>query len=323
MNRFYLRTKRSPTYYNLAKYLQEINWRAVPLSFLSQFSEKNLNYELEITTQLEFKHLLASLVQEYCSEVMPKTSCINDNNWQNVLDTLPQDKIWILKPALLNNGKNILIFDNVEDIKLHYMSSNRMGGDHVLQEYIATPHLLKGPKGEGHKYSIRMFMVLTNYDGAFIYPNGYFNIAVSPYCPENFYDLSCHITNEHLQEDRVNVIQIPTFKYDLFKPLFPKIKNSLSQVISGLKNKYPNIFLNSNQPRKLALFGMDFIIDEAQGVWLIEANHGPCFPIEPEHDLQISLYQGFWREVVKNFVQPIGQKTQVEQLSYNMFEKLL
>ncbi len=324
MNRFYLRTKRSPTYYNLAHYLQEINWRATPFPFLSHFSEKNLDYDMQIANQLEFKHLLAELVQNDFPDIMPKTYPINDNNWQNILASIDniKDKIWILKPALLNNGKNIHIFNNIQDIQSHYLSSNRVGGEHVLQEYIASPHLLKGPKDEGHKYSIRMFMVLTNYDGAFIYPHGYFNIAVNPYKPEDFDDLTCHITNEHLEEDRVNVIQIPTFKYDLFKPLYPKIKHHLSDLILALQQKHPDIFNKTKSPRKLALFGVDFVVDSEQKVWLIEANHGPCFPVTEDHDLQQSLYAGFWRKVVQNFVQPIGLKTPVEQLSYDMFEKL-
>ena len=327
--KFYLRPDRSPTYYNIAQCLMKKNWHKTRLSFLAHFSEKVFNYDKNISRQLEYKHFLAKLVQYSCPEVMPETICINDSSWKLSLDKLGQthnqDKTaWILKPALLNNGQEIHIFNHISEIKSHYIQNNRMGGEHILQHYITTPHLLKGPNNTGHKYSLRMFMVLTNYQGAFLYPHGYFNIAVTPYDANNFYDLSGHITNEHLQEDRVNVIQIPSFKYDLFKPIYPKIKSILTQVIFALEKKYPSMFLNANvnANKKLAIFGVDFIVDVDQRVWLIEANHGPCFPITQTHDLQASLYADFWKNLIEEFVQPIGKKTPVEQIQYTIFDRL-
>jgi hypothetical protein len=328
MLKYYLRPAKSPTYYNLATILKnKENWRATKLGFLADFGEKNLKFNQSIADQLEYKHLLAELAQDYCPEAIPESYFIHDQNFGKILDKLRSNprninKIWILKPSLLNNGQNILIFDNLLDIKLHFESNARMGGEHVLQEYIHSPHLLKGPKGEGHKYSIRMFMVLTNYDGAFLYPHGYFNIAVTPYDINNFYDLTGHITNEHLQDDRVNVIQIPTYKYDLFNPIYPKIKHILSQVVSGLKNKYPNIFSKTENIKKLAIFGMDFIVDSDQRVWLIEANHGPCFPITEAHDLQASLYQPFWKEFVDLFLEAIATDSPTDLNNQTVFEKL-
>lgn len=328
MSRFYLRAKKSPAYYNLAKFLQEVGWQPTKIPFMANFGEKNLDYNFKISNQLEYKHLLAELVQEHCQkDIIPKTYCVNDLNWHQILRDLEQNQpdinlTWILKPALLNNGQHILIFDHINDVKKHFLNSNRMGGEHVLQQYITSPQLLKGPTNQGHKYSLRMFMVLTNYDGAFLYPHGYFNIAINPYNNKSYDDLTCHITNEHLHEDKVNVVQIPTYKYDLFQPIYPKIKKILSELILGLQKAHPFIFSNLEKKRQLALFGIDFLVDSDQGVWLIEANHGPCFPVEPDHDLQKSLYADFWRQVVKNFVQPIGDKLPVEQLSYEVFERL-
>lgn len=328
MKRFYLRSKYSPTYYNLAKFLHEIGWRPTKIPLFSGFGEKNLDYNSGIANQLEYKHLLAELVQQHCQEnIMPKTYCMNDSNWHDILNNIEKNlseinSTWILKPALLNNGQNIYIFDNIQDIKSHYLSSNRIGGEHVLQKYITLPHLLKGPTDQGHKYSLRMFMVLTNYDGAFIYPHGYFNISINPYNQDNYDDLTCHITNEHLHEYKANVIQIPTYKYDLFHPIYPKIKKILSELILGLKKANPTIFTNQDKKRQIALFGVDFIVDSEQGVWLIEANHGPCFPIESNHDLQQSLYENFWRKVVGNFVHPIGENIPVEKILYDVFERL-
>lgn len=326
MPKYYLRTHLSPTYYNLAKHLQDYNWHATKFPFLSKFGEKNLDYNQEISTQLEYKNRLVELCQKYCPDIIPNTYLINDNNWREILNKIKSipfslEKIWILKPALLNNGQHICLFNNLEKIKAHFLSPYRMGGEHVLQEYISKPHLLKGPKNLGHKYSIRMFMVLTHDNNAFLYSHGYFNIAVEPYQENNIDDVNSHITNEHLQEDRVNVIQIPTFKYDFFKPLYPKIKLILSRLTTGLQKKYPVNILENNIS-KLAIFGMDFIVDAEQKVWLIEANHGPCFPTSKTHDLYESLYSDFWHSLIENFVLVSNQKPAQEKTIYPDFERL-
>ncbi len=40
--------------------------------------------------------------------------------------------------------------------------------------------------------------------------------------------------------------------------------------------------------------------------WLLEANHGPCFPKSDDHPLQKYLYYDFWQALIDNFVSPIG-----------------
>ncbi len=43
-----------------------------------------------------------------------------------------------------------------------------------------------------------MFVVMTNYAGAFLYPEGYLNVAQNPYQQDDYSDLRSHLTNEHL-----------------------------------------------------------------------------------------------------------------------------
>lgn len=243
---------------------------------------------------------------------MPLTYCINEENWQSVLSSLSnqygknnkkdkneKDLIWILKPSLLNNGQHIKVFENLKLLKEHYMSSNRMGGEHVLQQYIAEPHLLNG-----FKYSIRLFLVLTNYAGAYLYPKGYFNIAKRAYTKNDFSDLSPHITNEHLKENDPNVIQVPILCSNSFQPIYLQIKKIISSTLLALKNKHPNAFV-LEQKRTLAIFGVDFLVDKELRAWLLEANHGPCFPTSDEHPLQQHLYEPFWDSFIQNFAKPV------------------
>lgn len=330
--RFFLRPAQSPTYYNLCHYLSEQGWTSTRFNALAHFSEKNFQFHPPAAECLEFKHLLAKLVSHFSPQVMPFTYCINDQNWTLILSQLADkyyrhgnqllDELnhlaWILKPALLNNGQHIKIFKKLSQLEQHYLSANRLGGEHVLQQYLLQPHLLKGPQ-QGHKYSIRMFVVLTNYSGAYLYPQGYFNVGLHPYQTNDFTDIRSHVTNEHLSDDEFNVVQIRTQQYELFKPFYPQIKAIVSSVISGLQQLHPQAFVN-DQVQTLAIFGFDFIVDNEMKIWLIEANHAPCFPISDDHPLQNSLYYDFWQAIINSFVIPIVKKLPVDSIQYQPFE---
>jgi tubulin--tyrosine ligase len=328
---FSLPESESPTYTNLSRYLKEQGWHQANDDEQVHFSETNFQFHTPAAECLEFKHRLAQLVTEDCPQIMPVTYCIDDHNWQAVLQQIENDfynpknelaknLVWILKPALLNNGQHIKIFQNLDQLEKHYRSTDRLGGEHVLQHYLLHPHLLKGPK-QGHKYSIRMFMVVTNYAGAFLYPEGYFNIALNPYQADDFTDIRSHITNEHLREDELNVVQTPTRQQPLFQSFYPQIKQILTTLMQGLHKQFPEAFV-CHQQRTLAIFGMDFIVDHDERVWLLEANHGPCFPVGDDHPLQLKLYHAFWQALITNFVLPIAKRQDVDSIKYALFETL-
>jgi len=192
-----------------------------------------------------------------------------------------------------------------------------MGGEHVLQRYLVSPHLLRG-----HKYSIRLFVVITNYAGAYLYPHGYFNVALQSYQPHDFSELGPHLTNEHLSEPTANVVQIPTTQFDFYEQFYPQLKATVTAVVKGLKIHYPTAFICQRQ-RAFAIFGFDFMVDADKRVWLLEANHGPWFPIHDEHPLQKHLYRAFWQALINSFVVPIAMRQPVEYIRYHSFESLL
>ncbi|MGQ3891653.1 YheC/YheD family protein [Legionella sp. CNM-4043-24] len=303
---YYLPEQNSPTQYNLARYLQEAGWLPGPSP--ADFSIAQLDFHEQAALCLEYKHLLAELIAAQNPELMPLTFRINDHNWPQVLGriaaSLPHlDRFrWILKPSMLNNGQHIHLFHDLNELEAHFSSSQRMGGEQVLQQYIARPHLLR----DHRKYSIRLFMILSHKAGAWLYPKGYFNVARHPFAGDNYEDIRSHVSNEHLYADAPNTIQIPSERFEFFPPLYAQIKNMLTQLIAGLRARYPAAF-DPNQPDALALFGVDFIVDEQGRVWLLECNHGPCFPISDEHSLQAHLYRDFWRALVNCFVIPMAK----------------
>lgn len=329
---FYLPEKDSPTAYNLSVYLQARGWQSAHSEQQADFGETNLDFHTAAACCLEYKHLLAKLVAEACPQVMPITYCINDYNWPQALNQLaddfyrkdsqycnqPDKLAWILKPALLNNGQGIQIFQNLDGLAQHFASSRRLGGEHVLQQYITNPHLLR----DNRKYSIRHFMVLTNFAGAFLYPQGYFNVSMHPYAGNNVSDLKSHLTNEHLYCNEPNVIQIPTVRFELHAGLYPQIKAILQMLTGALQQRFPEAFVPEKQ-RTFALFGMDFMVDVSGRVWLLEANHGPCFPVEDEHPLQSYLYQEFWQAVIDCFVLPVANNSNLGSKVTSVFDRIL
>lgn len=304
---FHFSANDSPTQYNLAKILCGLGYTQTSTPGNAAFNDENLRLNSAYTEQLEHKHLLARLISAYCPEIMPPTYPINDDNFAKVLEGLVKDNQtgWILKPALLNNGTGIKLFVTLEQVYEHYASSHRYGGEHVLQRYVCRPHLLNG-----HKYTFRMFSLITNQQQAFFYPKGYFNVCRQAYLANDFSQLSSHLTNEHLNQGNVpNNWQIPTDHCPNFENILKKMKSSITEVITSLnKNFYMNCKKN-NKKIAFSFFGFDFLLDENLKLWLLEVNHGPCFPKESLHPLQQPLYQDFWAAVIEEFVLPIMENS--------------
>jgi hypothetical protein len=277
----------SPGLIQLSRYLLDAGWVKSQNPSKAHLTDSHL--ECPQLIHLEYKHLL----HELCSSNMPWGIYVDDFNWHQQIKKLPFEGPWILKPSMLNNGQHIHLFENIEALILHYQQNKRMGGPHLLQSYIQYPHLLKGPE-KGHKYSIRMFMVMHHHQ-AYLYPHGYFNIALTAYDAFDFSLKKAHLTNEHLDGSSRNVIQIPTHQYALFKPFFP-------QILSICQNVSRTFYQAFRLSDKLAFLGIDFLVCAQEKVWLLEINHGPCFPTLEQHPLYFSLYHDFWQSVVSELL---------------------
>ena len=126
--RFYFSDEPSPTLVQLARFMQSSGIKRTQWPFRANFSERNLNLAPDLCECLEFKHRLAQWVQTQCPKVMPETYLLDDVSWPACLSDLAHahyamnayafndsvtDLAWILKPALLNNGQHIKIFNKL------------------------------------------------------------------------------------------------------------------------------------------------------------------------------------------------------------------
>ncbi len=304
---FYFENTTSPAQFNLQKQLKKLGYDIASHKDDATFSDQHLQLNEAYTEILEFKHRLTWLVNKYCPHHMPVSYIINDENYPEILADISdkyhdENLIWILKPSLLNNGEGIQIFQSLDEIATHFQSHQRFDGPHILQHYISSPHLLGN-----HKYSLRMFVIITNFNGAFLYPHGYLNISKQNYQASDFDRLDIHLTNEHLSSaNNSNVIQMPTTRIGHFNAVFPDIKKSISQIISALSNEVP-LLTDSNPNPAFGIFGFDYLFDKELNLWLLEVNHGPCFPKQEPHILKKYLYNEFWLNITENFVIPMMQ----------------
>ncbi|HVT62170.1 MAG TPA: YheC/YheD family protein [Legionellaceae bacterium] len=327
--RFYCPEHHSPTHHQLAKFMLAAGLRHTRWPWRAQFTEHHLNFAPILCEWLEFKHLLAQLIQQYCPTVAPETYIMNEFSWPSVLSDMAaiyytsQDRLvdhvpdlaWILKPSLLNNGQYIKIFDTLSQMEAHLLRPDHLAGPHVLQRYITNPHLY-----DGRKYSMRFFVVISQEAGAFLYPDGYLNVALTPYT-NDYQVLAAHLTNEHLHTHRPSVIQIPTQQVPEYTQWYPQIRSIVTTITRGLEEAFPQAYIVQKE-RTFAVFGFDFMLDQQGKVWFLEANHGPCFPIEEHHPLQTTLYQTFWESVVEQFVFPIANKRPIPTTGCSRFEAL-
>lgn len=299
-------TIQDPTRFNIRKHLLLKNFIEVSAEDNADFSDQNIGANDTALQKLEYKHLLANLLYNANCSFAPPTYAINECNFAQVLALLQKkyadsNCTWIYKPATLNNGQGIKLFAHIDDIILHYQTQQRLGGDFVIQHYIDNPNLL-----DGHKYTLRLYVILTNYAGYQLYEHGYYNIGRQKYPGnDNFSDLSAHLTNEHLTEPLPNVIQMPTRLVPEFHLLMPQIKSIIDQTMQAFTQSTPEYFA-STQHKAFDILGFDFLLDDTMKLWLLEINHGPWFPTKEPHNLLQHLFNAFWQYLVDDFAIPIA-----------------
>jgi tubulin--tyrosine ligase len=315
---FHFESTLLPTQFNVALQLENKGWvRSAQKAF---FSDKNLSIEEGFSTLFEYKHLLGEFITANCPHIAPRTFTINETNIQEVYFNIcshSQAFAWILKPSLLNNGEGIKLLKKPVELIEHYKQNKRYSGPHVIQEYIHPPHLLNG-----HKYSLRMFVVLTNEKKVYLYRDGYFNICREPYDAADLTKRQTHMTNEHLSTDnQPNNYQIPTEQCETFSPVYDDIKKILKQLFDKFNQANRKTAFLNDMP-SFVLFGVDFMLDENLRTFLLEINHGPCFPTSSQHPLYETLYTPFWEAITNQFVLPIACNTNRNIIESPLFEDL-
>ncbi len=293
MKTYYFKNANGPTEINLSQAFDSLGWQKD--SQQAQFNQDSLIND-QLLEVFEHKHKLYYWLSKHCPEIAPQTVVIDELFLHQALEKLKNNnndnKIWILKPALLNNGQGIKIFNNIENIKEYFTQNNRYSGLFVLQEYINKPKLINKKK-----FSLRMFVILNSDNQAFLYPKGYLNICQKEYDNTKFV-LDAHLTNEYLNTDGLKNNE------QRITDLWPDFKKNLPSIVSQCKKIFlPWFSDNTLKINGYAVLGVDFMIDENNTLWLIEINHGACFPVNNEHPLFDCLYKPLWNALVSEVIE--------------------
>jgi len=200
--------------------------------------------------------------------------------------------MWILKPAGLNRGRGIRIFNSVDFLKNFIKNYSKDGSKierssltpnaYIVQKYIESPLLIKD-----RKFDIRMWVLVTGDMNGYLFREGYIRTSSSPFIidPNNADDKFVHLTNNAIQRHSTsygsfedgNQLSFGQFKTYIGTTRFndivlPQIKAIVEKSLLATRKK-----LNPTRQRNLfEIFGYDFIIDTDYNVWLIEVNTNPC-----------------------------------------------
>jgi tubulin--tyrosine ligase len=328
---FHFFSSRLATRFHIARRLLAKGWQETSQIAQASFADTNLTLNDEISKYLEYKHLLAALVAKNCPDIMPITYHVNDENYQTVfakmifdhymINNIYQKEIkdlkWILKPSMLNNGDNIFLFNNIEELKAHYATISRLGGDHVIQRYISDPDLIGG-----RKYTFRVAAVITNYAGVFLYKQGYINISGYPFdLNDGFKNKKVHITNYVIDGEFAHIEQRATQTIEDFSEIYQQMCAIVLATMQGLLKKAPG-FLQPQKKQAFEIFGFDFMRDQKGKIWLIEINQAPDAPTFEENKLDNILWDVFWQDIIDDFVLPIALKVPPKR-QYAHFTQIL
>lgn len=291
---------------HIARCLDEKGWKRLDEPQHALFHDADMELDDAVSAHLEQKHLLCLLLKRHQLDWMPLTFPVNDLTYPKVIEDIKatvteEIPIWFLKPALLNNGDEILLLNDINEVATYFKKARHLEGDHVLQRAVHPPALI-----EGRKFTFRLSGILTNEPGVYLYDTGYLNISALLY--NDGEDLALkkrHVTNYLIEGEIAGIEQRLSSEYPQFKSqIYPKMIEIVKSTVLALLGEYPNYLRQDDKP-KFEIFGFDFMLDQANRLWLIEINQGPDFPVDPNHPLFSTLWDPFWHDVTDNFVLPL------------------
>lgn len=169
---------------------------------------------------------------------------------------------WVCKPKLGSLGKGIVFTKDPDSFK--------------CSRYVKQIALNAG-KIDKHIFDIRIYLVLlikNNGISAYLYKNGIIRLA-EHICGNNELDNKCKLTNTaQLSENSHSNIgfYVRCLKNsESYNSWFPKIEMITRDIVSNLRN----VQLDETEHLRHHLFGLDFMMDTDERMYLIEMNISP------------------------------------------------
>ena len=197
--------------------------------------------------------------------------------------------MWIVKPAHLNRGRGIRVFNSPRAVEV-FLRSKQMPNPWVVQKYIENPLLLNG-----RKFDIRQLVLVTSDQRVYMYRDSYVRTSSVAFDAANVEDRSIHLVNDAVQSkfetygrfEDANKLSFPELqqllddlplpdgrKLTVEQDLWPAMRTTTAHVFScALSQCFAPAPVGGGM---FELFGLDFMVDLAGRLLLIEVNTQPA-----------------------------------------------
>jgi tubulin polyglutamylase TTLL5 len=195
------------------------------------------------------------------------------------------DTLWISKVGDSARGEGVHMVTDLAAV--------RPAPNLVLQEYIATPHLI-----DGFKYTLRVYVAITSLDPlrVWVFPDGLTKLTTRPFTLDraSLGDRFVHLTNPTvLREDKgadlaskrmTHVRYRERLRRDGFDDaaLFRAIHAMVAKTMLAVREPMIGAQSQAGLPAEGAfvLVGLDVLVDQEMRPWLIEVNMGPSLAVD-------------------------------------------
>lgn len=203
----------------------------------------------------------------------------------------------------------------------------------VIQKYIERPLLM-----EKKKFDIRLYIMVTPNSRVYQYQEMYIRVSAYDFDLDNMQKFG-HLNNIALQkystnydgekavittqmlEDHVKEKINPDFQFE--KDIRPKLNRIIAIMATFISEKFT---LFHATKKYFEIFGLDFMIDEDNGVWLIEANTNPALSTGNSYldKLIPRMLDDAWKMTLDRcFPPPKKESNLSKHISQNELEKII
>jgi hypothetical protein len=187
--------------------------------------------------------------------------------------------IWILKAGRKSRGRDISLFNDLDQLKSSTSSPNSW----VVQKYIENPLLI-----QERKFDIRQWVLVSSNDPLTIwmYKKSYLRFSLETYSSSDLQNRFIHLTNNSISKkskhfkassiegcmwtlDQFRAFLMSEFGQDIWsQKIYPKMKKIVKYSLENVGNL--------GRKNSFEVFGYDFMIDEELNPWLLEINSSPA-----------------------------------------------
>ena len=252
-----------------------------PISIVLNSEWRILNSNSSMDLQIEFKKFYAGktviLPQEILSKAKETLRRLEQADRQFYLNGT--SNIWIVKPGKKSRGREIRLFNSIEEIKKYTQNPQQW----IVQKYIENPLLINKKK-----FDIRQWVLVTNSEPLtiWIYNSSYLRFSVEDYDVNDLQNLFVHLTNNSISKKskhfslsniegcmwnnrRFSEYLKEKYNEDVWQEqIFPRIKDIVKWSLFSVGNL--------GRKNSFEILGYDFMIDDRMNVWLIEVNSSPA-----------------------------------------------